>query len=395
MITIKNYPALSGDAFLLSFGEDKNINMMIDMGFSSTYTSYIKPDLLRLKEDNKHLDLLVISHIDRDHIRGALTFIQENKASNEIICVNEVWHNSYRHLQNIVKGPLTKDEEQVLHDIVNQNKSNDSEYGISEVSAEEGSSFASYLYEYGYSWNKSFNHKAVIANIAAKTIADLKITVISPDKGKLDSLKLFWKNELKKFIYNFKMTDNVLFDDAFELFMQHQKEKCISLSDCSSEVSENYTIKKIRQLANNTDKKDHSETNGSSMAFIIEYDKYKILFLGDAHEDIVYENLNSLLGDAEKLYFDLVKISHHGSRNNISNRLLSIIDSPKYVISTNGRSPDHPAHEAISKIIVRQTSYIKKIYCNYNIPHLSLFENIELKNEFNFEIIVKNEIVLK
>lgn len=395
MITVKAYPASSGDAFLLSFGKTRDVNFMIDMGYSSTYRDHIKSDLLQLRTEGKCLDLLVVSHIDSDHIRGALTFIQENKKSSDVISISEVWHNSYRHLQYIEKGSLPKDEVQVLHDIVNQNKSRDSENGISEVSAEEGSSFASYLYEYAYSWNKSFDNKAVMASPKAIVISNVKITIISPNQNKLDELAVFWKEQLNKFIYDFKMTDDALFDDAFELFMQHEKDKSVSLSNCSSETSKIHTTKEVRRLASSVDKKDTTVTNGSSIAFIIEYDKYKLLFLGDAHEDIIYENLSRSLEGAEKLFFDLVKISHHGSINNISNRLLSLIDSPRYLISTNGRSSAHPAHETISKIIVNPTNYKKEIFCNYTIPHLSLFDDMDLKKEFNFDITVKNEIILK
>ena len=147
MITIKNYPASSGDAFLISFGKDKDLNIMIDMGYVSTFTKHIKSDLIQLKKEGKQLDLLIISHIDSDHINGALAFIKANKENEEIIPIKDVWHNSYKHLQFSDKGSLSTDEKQVLNNLINQNKSKDCEDGISDISAKDGSSFASYLYE--------------------------------------------------------------------------------------------------------------------------------------------------------------------------------------------------------------------------------------------------------
>lgn len=395
MVTIKSYPASSGDAFLISFGKNKDMNIMIDMGYVSTYTKHIKSDLVRLNKEGKKLDLLIISHIDSDHIRGALAFIKANKEKAEIIPIKDVWHNSYKHLQFSHNGDLTTDEKQVLKDLINQNKSECSENEVSDISAKEGSSFASYLHEYGYPWNKAFDNNAVVDSLDSKIISDLKITVISPSINKLQILADLWKDKLAEFIYNFKMTGDSLFDDAFELYMQHVKERQPKLDDCASKEISTYTLKDVLELANSPEAKDTSATNGSSIACIVEYDKYKILFLGDAHEDVVYSNLYNLLGSADKLYFDLVKIAHHGSIFNISNRLISIIESPKFLISTNGRNKEHPSHETISKIINKQSDLKKTIILNHPIPHLSPFNNEDLKKELNFEIIIQNEIELK
>ena len=99
MIEIKMYPAKKGDAFLVSFGTKKEINILIDMGFIDTYQNHIKHDLIELNQKGRSIDLLVITHIDQDHIQGAIKFFEENGSSNNIIEVKEVWHNSYRHLQ--------------------------------------------------------------------------------------------------------------------------------------------------------------------------------------------------------------------------------------------------------------------------------------------------------
>lgn len=191
LITVKLYRANAGDAFLLSFGNEQNVNIMVDMGYVSTYNSYIERDLLNLNKENRCLDLLIITHIDRDHIRGALAFFKKNGLISNIIKVNEVWHNSYRHLQFAKEKKdtaLTKDEIQVLKDIVNQNKIDTEEDSISNISAKEGTSLASLLYKYEYKWNDSFGGKAVTA-ISEVLVSDLVLTIISPTKSKLESLE--------------------------------------------------------------------------------------------------------------------------------------------------------------------------------------------------------------
>ncbi|MFW2154184.1 hypothetical protein ACG94Q_23560, partial [Acinetobacter gyllenbergii] len=62
---------------------------------------------------------------------------------------------------------------------------------------------------------------------------------------------------------------------------------------------------------------DPSIYNGSSIAFILEVEDKAMLFLGDAHDQVVADNLRVLgYSDCNKIKLDLVKISHHGSQYN-------------------------------------------------------------------------------
>ena len=92
---IDMFPAENGDAFLIRFDNKKNI--LIDMGYADTYKNHIKDSLLKIKNENQCIDLLIITHIDEDHIEGAIEFFKENGSANNpnIIEVKEVWHNSY------------------------------------------------------------------------------------------------------------------------------------------------------------------------------------------------------------------------------------------------------------------------------------------------------------
>ncbi len=59
------YDALKGDAFLISCGD---FNMMIDCGYKKTAPIILSD----LKDRNiKSIDLLIISHFDKDHVGGA------------------------------------------------------------------------------------------------------------------------------------------------------------------------------------------------------------------------------------------------------------------------------------------------------------------------------------
>ena len=60
--------------------------------------------------------MLVVTHIDNDHIGGIIELLKEN-GSNEnphIIEIRNIWHNSYRHLQFDKKDALGKKEKNIF-----------------------------------------------------------------------------------------------------------------------------------------------------------------------------------------------------------------------------------------------------------------------------------------
>jgi beta-lactamase superfamily II metal-dependent hydrolase len=392
MIKIKTFQAEHGDAFLLSFGDNEDINILIDMGLAQTYEKKIKPELKILKENEKKIDLLVITHVDNDHITGAITFIEENRAEQNIIEVNEVWHNSYRHLQfdKGINNELSNDEKNSLSELILQNSYKTIKNGISNVGIKEGTTLASLLYKYKYNWNTSYNLKAIsVDNETINKFSNLEIILLSPNNDKLNILSKKWKDKLDEIIYNFHANDNEIFDDAFELYMQNQKENETRRTDCSSNADE-LDIEELYKL----EEKDTSITNGASISFIIEYKGNKILFLGDSHEDLIYHRLSLLKDSGYKLKFDLVKLSHHGSNRNTSNRLLAMIDSNRFLISTNGIKKTHPSSNVISKIAMKKTDYVKTIIFNYNHSKLAHFENPLLKNKYKYELECSSEIII-
>lgn len=78
-INIKIIPALNGDCFLITAGET---NILIDGGYVNTYSEFLKPLLLEIASKGKNLSLVVVSHIDADHISGILKLIEENESGN-------------------------------------------------------------------------------------------------------------------------------------------------------------------------------------------------------------------------------------------------------------------------------------------------------------------------
>jgi beta-lactamase superfamily II metal-dependent hydrolase len=387
MIKVKMYPANEGDAFLVSF-DSGSTNIIIDMGLQKTYTDHIKPDLVDLKSRGQSVDLLVVTHVDNDHIVGAVNFIKENGAKDEIIEVKEVWHNSYRHLQFSKQDkPLDQEEKSTLKQIGSQNRILTKQSGLQDIKIEEGITLAGLLYGYDYSWNEKFDGKAVLKQRNVIEISpDLTIRIISPNTKKLDTLAAKWKAKLESEKYKFTLNDDEVFDDAFEQYMRMPE--FFSETKDIARNENRFTFDELVSLKG----KDRSATNGSSIAFIMEYNCQKLLFLGDAHEDIIYEELSSLKESGYELDFEIVKISHHGSNNNISNRLLKLISSKRFLISTNGKHY-HPDLGAIAKIIASDQE--TEIITNYTHDKLEAFKSTLVKSQNKIKFITTNEIIVE
>ena len=94
------FPASNGDSFLI---EIENTIILIDGGYVNTYMNSLKPKLIALNEEGKKISHLIVTHIDKDHISGIIKLIEENK-EGELITIDNVWHNSYRHVKDIDVG---------------------------------------------------------------------------------------------------------------------------------------------------------------------------------------------------------------------------------------------------------------------------------------------------
>lgn len=387
MVKIKVFKAQQGDAFLLQLD---NKNILIDMGTVSTYECEIKQELIKLANLNQKIDLLIITHIDEDHIGGAIKFLEENK-KNEIICIDEIWHNSYRHLQfNKQKVPVIDcNTNTILKMIIKQSQTAKTTDEVQNISCRQGSSFASLIYKYDYDWNSSFSNGVISVESKQEVeIGSIKFIFLSPNQNKLQKLSKKWLKELSKKKHDFEISDDNIFDDAFEFYMKFElgnDNKTYPIS-----AKKNIDFQKLSEV----EEQDNSVTNGSSIAFIIEYDNKKLLFLGDAHEDIVYDSLLKLNNTGYELVFDIVKISHHGSNKNISNGLVELTDSKKILFSTDGSRHNHPDIKAISKIIIKDTDYSKELFFNYDLDILKKLDDEELKIKHNYEIKYQSEIEL-
>lgn len=380
MIRIKMFPAKNGDSFLIQTGTMQNDYILIDGGYSSTFTNYIKPELMKLNEQNYKLGLVVNTHIDEDHIKGIIKFVQDNGVSTHtsVIPIEKFWHNSLRSITNTINSPsqYSKPDKELLAQISTMGYSN-RDADDSEISARQGSSLAKFLVQYKYNWNSGEGYQSIntqtMPTFSLKDNEEVSIKVLSPTPDALEQLGNKWKKDLKKLGFAGNAL-NQEFDDGFEfLLSKNQANKISNLISSSEKELEDIYIP------------DTSITNRSSISIIIECEGKKLLFLGDSWSEDIESSLIALYGDDKQIIFDAIKVSHHGSLNNTSPRLLSLVDSPLYFISTNGKKHNHPDMPLMKAIIQRPSDFNRKIYFSEkNKNAQSLYP---LQKEFDFEVI--------
>ena len=98
--------------------------------------------------------------------------------------------------------------------------------------------------------------------------------------------------------------------------------------------------------------KDHSTANGSSIAFLFEHDGASILFTADALASELESSIRALLTERgqARLKVQLLKLPHHGSRQNITDELLDLIDPEQILVCTDGSQFSHPDEDALEKV---------------------------------------------
>jgi beta-lactamase superfamily II metal-dependent hydrolase len=405
LITVNLIPAGYGDTILVSFepklcrGES---HILIDCGFN--YTTHILPLLQDLAGRQKALDRFIITHFDDDHISSAEKFLAANgnSADAKIIRIAQIWMNTFRHLQQ-AKADLEQRRKEISdalknYMLINTHMATD---GESEVGAKQAFQAGAEVLNGGYAWNVDFEDGPACVGTRRSVYLkpNVSFILLSPSEDLL-------KKTEKKFIKDLKAAGITpdpadYLDDAYEIYLRRLAREEAQTAQESTVSATGLNAAAIRRMvAKPSYVPDTAPGNGSSIAFVLNFGRKKLLMLADAHAEVIMDELEKAFPDQTyPIIFDLIKVAHHGSFRNNNPKLFELIDSKKWLISTNGlhRSHVHPDIETIAHIINRPLPVgIKKrnLIFNYELAHLAGLKDAALREEFNYSVQVETKITL-
>lgn len=379
-IVVELLPARHGDALLVrAVAEGRTTNILIDAGPQATYRDVLRPRLSALADAGECLHLFIITHIDADHIGGALAFLEDNGpcAAPSVIEVKDVWHNSYRHL---FQNGATPSEQQATR--VKQNVALRAAEGTGNISARQGSTLAAVLRRFGYAWNAAFGGDAVtMLDRPRRVVLDdgVSLTLLSPRPDDLTSLARLWRRELLSVGVPSDLVDAVAFEDAFERMIERESELS---DDGAGEPDPISARRQTEPPPMSSFREDRSRPNASSISFLLEVGTKRALFLADAHPSRIAEGLRQLA--TEPIHIGAVKVSHHGSKKNTSPEICSLFRTNHALISTDGTKHGHPDIETLLWLVDSQSGVT--LHFNYRTTAAEAISTTDLVQRYGHQV---------
>lgn len=400
MIKIKALNARNGEAILLSFIDEK-INILIDGGYADTYQE-LCDELMILKNRGEKIDLLIVSHIDRDHIGGIIKLLEQNGAYTEskVIPISEIWFNCYLNSDSIeekieLPSDLQKKIEQYYNNFYLYNMDAQCDVGIIQAK-----SLTELIVDGEYPMNLCTKGKSINTDRIKEFFkgTNIRFRFLSPTKNELDQLNEKWSNEISQINEEYINKYNLTIARAFESMFINEEIQCEDNEWINEDISS--LGLDLEEIAGKNDTLKNTAANASSLAFLIEYKGKRLMFLGDSSVEVYYPKLKEIFQN-KKISIDFTKISHHGSKNNISKDFLKNLECETFLICTDGSGKNqHPDKESIAKIIVHVGNQ-KLIYLNTQncaIKNKSFFEELkkrDFQEKYHYQIKFSNEIILK
>lgn len=357
-----------GDCLLLHYGtKNKPRLVLIDGGHYSVYFPHLKPRLEQIKKKRKIeqqkplvIDLLMVSHVDEDHIQGILEFTNDlAEDDKQFAQILGFWHNSFENVidddvPTEVKttftnkfGPASMDG--VLPDDMTLDVDEDEEVITSSLkilaSVKQGAELRGRIInKLRAELNVEFGGEPIVAAEGAEPIEiddDLKFTVAGPMQPELDALRKKHKQWLESLRKAGKSPEDVLSAYA-----------------------------------------DKSVANLSSIVILAESGDKSILLTGDARGDRILEGLE-LVGAIDPggtREVDVLKVPHHGSSNNLTQKFFERILAKHYVFSGNGEH-GNPERETMEMLRNARGDGDYLIHLTYAIKEIDAGREADWKKE--------------
>ncbi len=355
MFKLHMIQAQFGDSVVLEFGTAGNSRyVLIDGGPHGNFDADLAAALTDIVGKGGTLDLVVLSHIDNDHIVGVVDLfaaLEEDEANSDPRRVNigGLWHNSFTRTLD-PHGHI----QQGIQSMMNLAGSSgfamplaaDAFFGV-----REGNRLRVLARKLDVAVNKGFADDLILLETAKNPLrlGPLTLTIAGPNRANLRKLQKEWLEWLAK---------------------------------AGAQVGQDPSTAAMA---------DKSVPNLSSIVIHVESGGKTILLTGDARGDFILDGLNKAkLTTNGKLHVDVLKVPHHGSDRNATRKFFAAITADTYAISANGRdgNPDYATLTWIVETAQAAGRTIKIVVTNTTDSTTKLM-NTHKPNVYNYELLAK------
>ena len=399
--TIKTFHSGMGDCiFLLLNSKKKQFSIMVDCG------SYEEPIQKFVKEDlNSEIDLLIVTHIDNDHIIGVTEMLSKG------VKVNRIIFNCYQRsgdagkLQELNESQLKRltsignEVGRIVNEVVGNRHTRSGKTAMKGLAATILDNP-----ELKQVWGKEYT--------LSGTSVDLNdwgtITFLSPTMTEINNLD----KEFCRVLFDELNVDNVMGEwdkqeNIYEILLryallQDSTKVLMKKTGTSKKETDAATLEDrlIQAIDEQVDTKQITAANQASLAFVWEKDGHRVLVMGDANPDVVVKGLQThYQGQTFPVLFDAIKVSHHGSHYNTTKELVQYADTAHYFF-TGGQELKRPSEAALGRIaLCPLPEGLQKRTFHFNFS-TSLVEQLKnnkaMKGKYKFSVDTKkNELKFK
>jgi beta-lactamase superfamily II metal-dependent hydrolase len=349
LFTLEALEAKHGDALLLHYGTRANPRLVvIDGGPAGVYSKTLKPRLRTLRDRRSpgkrlEIDLLMVSHIDDDHINGVLALVEDlaelRKAGEELpFDIRTLWHNSFEELTAGDTASLALPAGDVsaaaVGDAPPAGLPLSRRGALIVLSVGQGQSLRNQANFLGLSMPKLVVYGGGQAR-KRNVVGDLTLQVLGPNEKRVVKLREEWLKELEKKA----RTGAADFQASAAAFV------------------------------------DNSVANLSSIVVLVRQGERTILLTGDARGDDILDALTEAeLLTNEHIHVDLLKMPHHGSDRNVTTDFFRKVTADHYLISADGRF-GNPEIKTLDMIAEARGDAPYTVYLTNSIPRVD--EHVE------------------
>jgi hypothetical protein len=360
---IRVFQSAQGDCLLLETAKGKNI--LVDGGWPKAYRTHVAPFLGKMHKAGAVLDLVYVSHIDRDHIGGILEMLDDLMAWRVYEYrsalglnakkpkeprppeVKEIWHNAFATLLDDNEHPV----EELLAQFALLQGGPDSDDVADPAGPRHQTAFLASSVDdairvsqrvsagqMNIPLNKAFDGRLIMVREPAgpeTTVGGVKLSVIGPFEEDVANLRDEW---------NAWLADR-------KAKLRELMEKAAKDGESLGQALGPLGLDSDLAQAILGDRKKVTVPNLASVMLLAQEGSRTVLLTGDGHSADILEGLDfqGALDPHGAAHFDVLKLQHHGSEHNIDEDFCRRVTADHYIICGNGlhENPDLRAIEAL------------------------------------------------